>query len=93
MAQCNKHPLTPDHISKLAALVDEKIGALIGDAALKNKVADLADWYGLRSVVALMQANGSAPLDKPAPKPRGPRAAKPSVTQQPSVASGTEPAS
>lgn len=75
MAFCKQHPLTPDHVSKIATLVDEKIGALIGDAALKNKVADLADWFALRAVVAVMQA-GSVPTEKPAPKPRGSRKTK-----------------
>ena len=75
MATCKIHPLTADHISKLANLVDEKIGTLIGDAAIKNKVADLAPWYELRGVIAQMHdSSGVKSEEKPARAARTPRA-------------------
>lgn len=85
---CRQHPLTADHVSKLGALVDEKIGTLIGDAALKNKVADLAPWYELRGVIAQMQSSSTDNEKvKPEPKTRAPRAQKP----QPSAPHEPEP--
>jgi hypothetical protein len=87
---CRQHPLTADHVTKIATLIDERIGVLIGDAALKSKVADLAPWYELRGIIAQMQNSTADKVDPAAEKKtRAPRV-KLAATASPAAAKGPE---
>lgn len=77
---CRQHPLTAAHISKIATLVDEKIGATIAEAVGEKGTAaraSLPEWYELLAIVTRMKLESggtSDPEPKPEPKPRAPRA-------------------
>ena len=72
---CRQHPLTPEHVDRLASLISTEIGRAIGAAALAEgaekdaAIHSLDNLYDLRRVVATMQIT-------PVPRPKAAKATR-----------------
>jgi hypothetical protein len=73
---CKAHGLTADHVSRLATLVDAKLGVVLADVvAGKATLAESAEWYELRGLIARMGEAAPAKTTRTR-KPKSPKVAE-----------------
>jgi len=60
MALCKKHPLTTDHIEKIAGLVNKQIDLVTEQKTEPTqRRKELAEWFELAGIIEAMQADAA----------------------------------